>query len=308
MEGDLDLTAGKETDEQRLERLGKAAKVKREKDSPPVKSLAARLCAVMGAVKNIPKNGYNSFHKYAFMKEGDVATAMRELLAKEGVFIMPTIEEVTTTEHGTTNSGATKWMTRVRVKYTFINSENPDETYETIHYGDSLDNEDKGIYKALTGCHKYFYLRTFSLGTDDDPESTNEDQSVVNKVSSSPSSRSNEHKPAPNQPHVTQTKGGGFPSGTDWNSYAYCYNVPYKIMIANNGATKDLLKSKQSRWNPDNKYWYSNFYIDQLKAYVVGEAPPSNPALQQVPLEQDNFGWDSPPPSDDAPPIGEPNI
>lgn len=138
-------------------------------DIKVIKSLAAKLCLIMSECSNIEKKGFNSVQNYKFIREADVSDAIRKLLATHGVFCLPSVEDIS--EHEIeSRSGAKGTYIRAKVKYTFINAEDPNDKLEAVHYGDGSDFGDKGLYKALTGCHKYMMLRTFCLGSEEDPE------------------------------------------------------------------------------------------------------------------------------------------
>lgn len=137
---------------------------------PPARTLAEKIAAVMGHLNRVPKNGRNAFHGYDYATEGDVADTVREALAAEGVACIPSVEEFQTKE-GTTAKGAPQVIATVKVKYTITDGH---EVLSAIFFGMAADNApgDKALYKALTGAHKYFMLKTFSISTgdDEDPE------------------------------------------------------------------------------------------------------------------------------------------
>lgn len=135
-----------------------------------IKSLAARICDVMAQCKTLEKDGFNKQQNYKYVTESTVADTIRKLAGEAGIAIFPSVDSVEKVEAGHTNSGNVWWLTKVWVVYTLINAENPDDKLISRHYAEALDTADKGIYKALTNCHKYMLLRTFCLGSDDDVE------------------------------------------------------------------------------------------------------------------------------------------
>ena len=62
-------------------------------------------------------------------------------------------------------------MTVIKMRFTWINAENPEEQIVTLWEGQGVDNGEKGIGKAATYAEKYFILKTFNIPTDkDDPD------------------------------------------------------------------------------------------------------------------------------------------
>jgi hypothetical protein len=134
-----------------------------------MKTLAAKLCDIMAECKNIPKNGRNTFQNYNYVMAADAAEYIRELMVKHGVIALPLIEDIEQTPFKTAK-GADNFLVRVTVTYTLINAEDPKDTYLVKMAGTGSDTSDKAIFKAITGCQKYFIFNTFLLGGDDDPE------------------------------------------------------------------------------------------------------------------------------------------
>lgn len=134
------------------------------------RNLYQRICAIMGDAGTLAKEGKNIAQNYKYLRETDVADLMRGLCAKHGVAIIPNVVEYARSEEGRTKSGNPIWLSRVKVAYELVNSEEPADRISTICFGEAYDGADKGLYKASTNAHKYFLVRTFSLGSDDDVE------------------------------------------------------------------------------------------------------------------------------------------
>jgi hypothetical protein len=123
--------------------------------------LLAKLHRITTALEPIVKKGYNAFHKYKYATEFDVLTALREQFTKEKLLILPDTES--------TNYDPNSGITTVRVRYRIYDTETG-AVAVSIFEGQGADKQDKGIYKAYTGCMKYFLLKTFQIPTTDDPE------------------------------------------------------------------------------------------------------------------------------------------
>lgn len=147
-----------------------------------IAKLSKKLCAVMGDLKEIEKTGWNDFHKYEYLKETDISNTVRPVLAKHNVFIYSSVVEHTRTpiELQGRNGPLLTFITDIRVSYTFVDGDSG-EAMSCVFPGTGIDGQDKGLYKALTGAHKYMLLRTFNLGSDEDPE---KDESPTKQASS----------------------------------------------------------------------------------------------------------------------------
>jgi len=138
--------------------------------NPLRKTLATKLSEIMGAMRYIPKEGFNAAQKYKFVRESDVAEKVSELLAERGIYLHQTVIRHGRSELYTTVSGNTMWLTEVEVEFSFIDGETAEKSPASVFVGYGADTGDKGIYKAITGAEKYFLMKTFLVSTGDDPE------------------------------------------------------------------------------------------------------------------------------------------
>jgi len=128
-----------------------------------MKNLAIKLIKVMTGVKRVAKNGRNTFQNYDYVTEADILEAVRDELAKEGVFIFSSVI-------GTDKNNE---MTSVVMQHTFVDTESG-ETFEVKSFGQGADKGDKGGNKAVTAAMKYMLMKNFLIPTGDDPEATDE--------------------------------------------------------------------------------------------------------------------------------------
>lgn len=133
------------------------------------RTLAMKLVDIMGEAGTIKKEGFNEFNKYSYVKESDVAEKLQGLFVKHKVFVLSSVDQVSE-EQVTSSTGKPNMYAKVRVIYTFVNAENTEDRYVVTAYGSGMDVGDKAAYKALTGAHKYFLIRNFNLGSDEDAE------------------------------------------------------------------------------------------------------------------------------------------
>lgn len=125
--------------------------------------LAEKLVQVMQSVENIPKNGFNEYHQYAFAQEADILRAVRGKLAELGVLVLTSIDEAK-------RQGD---LTEVSTIHIFLDAETG-EKLEVKGYGQGQDKNDKGGPKAITSAVKYFLTKNLLLPTGDDPEQDQE--------------------------------------------------------------------------------------------------------------------------------------
>jgi len=113
----------------------------------------------MSLVNRVPKNGYNSFHKYNYATESDLTESIRPILFESGLAFFSTVLEQE-------RDGE---FTKVKMEFTLADIETG-ETLKSTFWGEGQDKGDKGLYKAYTGATKYFLMKTFLIPTGDDPE------------------------------------------------------------------------------------------------------------------------------------------
>lgn len=136
---------------------------------PGKKTLVQKLAEVMGEVERVAKRGRNDFHKYDYATEADIMAAVREHMAKQGLIIVPDVEEISWRNDGT--------ICTLKVAFTIFNGETVHTEEVSGHeritfrvYGEGQDKGDKATYKAMTGATKYALLKLFLIPTGDDPE------------------------------------------------------------------------------------------------------------------------------------------
>lgn len=127
-----------------------------------LKSIYSKVGKVMSQVSRVPKNGYNSFHKYNYTTESDLTESIRPILLEAGLaFFSNVLEQDREGE-----------FTKVKMEFTLADIETG-EVLTSIYWGEGQDKGDKGLYKAYTGATKYFLMKTFLIPTGDDPEADN---------------------------------------------------------------------------------------------------------------------------------------
>lgn len=128
----------------------------------------------MGQINAIAKGRKNSTQGFQYRGIDDVMNELHGILAKCGIFIVPTVlEEQRTT--GTTAKGGTMFYTRLKIKFTFYAKDG--SSVESIVIGEAMDSGDKASNKALSIGLKYALLQVFCIPTEDDkdPDATTVD-------------------------------------------------------------------------------------------------------------------------------------
>lgn len=137
--------------------------------SADIGPVARKIHAVMSEVEKVGKDRKNEFQKYKYAGEADVVKVIRAAMVNHGLVAVPNLTSKSTIDAGATKSGTSQWLTEITVEYTMIDIETG--SFITASFaGAGIDSGDKGLYKAFTGCNKYFLLKSFQIETDDDPE------------------------------------------------------------------------------------------------------------------------------------------
>ena len=122
-------------------------------------SIYAKISKVTDEVSVIPKNGYNGHFNYNYVREDDIIEMVRPILVKHGLVYVPNVVEQQ-------RNGE---FTKVNLEFTLADVDSG-ETLKSNFWGEGQDKNDKGLYKAYTGATKYFLMKTFQIGSGDDPE------------------------------------------------------------------------------------------------------------------------------------------
>lgn len=145
-----------------------------------LKNLAMKMIKIMQDVEYIQKTGFNSFHKYKYATDSDVAAAFSKAMRKHNVFMFSSILERSCDRYMTRGNKETFLIT-VKLEVTFVDADSG-EQFTGTYFGDGSDSDDKGVYKAMTGAQKYALMKTFLVETGDDPERDNTNDNFDNYI------------------------------------------------------------------------------------------------------------------------------
>ena len=120
-----------------------------------------KLLAITEEAEKIPKNGYNSFSKYNYVRAVDALGHIKKLLIKYKIHLTLSEKECKRYRDGN------NFHTEINGVARFIDVEDPKDYHETTYYSVSADTLDKDIFKAKTNGLKYLFMQEFKLVTDD---------------------------------------------------------------------------------------------------------------------------------------------
>lgn len=146
---------------------------KKTKEKTIEKSFALKLYNLMVHCDRVPKDGTNEHQNYQYATEATLKAKFREGLIKERLFFSATQEEVIAKRilTGLDKQGNEKGtqITTVKMKFEILDVDSSASRY-FICYGTGTDNQDKGLYMAITGAIKYFIFSFTLMPSGDDPE------------------------------------------------------------------------------------------------------------------------------------------
>jgi hypothetical protein len=155
-----------------------------------MKNLYQKINDIQKQVKSVHKGGtvkINERQSYSAVLHDDVTGLLHDPIANAGIVAMARMEscdleilEVQKSYQGQTTSSKS-YMVKVWASVTFINSDNPQEQYQTQCFAYAIDSGDKATGKAYSMAIKYCYLKTFMLESCDDEESRDYENSWKNE-------------------------------------------------------------------------------------------------------------------------------
>lgn len=125
------------------------------------KNLHQKISAVMQDVQYLTKDDHIKFNKtnYRAISEEKVTSTVRESLIKNGLVILPVVQDHS--REGT--------LSTVDTTYKIVDVDTGDHEL-IVSSGTGVDTQDKGVGKAMTYSYKYLLLRTFAIPTGEDPD------------------------------------------------------------------------------------------------------------------------------------------
>jgi len=165
-----DLVATAEADADQIPPESPEDAAKRIFDSDLTKrTVVAKLARIMADLPTIEPGGHNKHFDYRYITDKQVNSVVRPRMAREHLIVIPDVVEESWVETKTARGG-TSWVTKLKVLFTVIDADSGDSiSGHGFGYGD--DSGDKGANKAFTAAMKYWLLKLFQMGGEDDLES-----------------------------------------------------------------------------------------------------------------------------------------
>ena len=129
------------------------------------KNIYQRLLDVMKEVKGVNKGSAKVNNQYAFVSHDAVARLLHDPLINNGIMMTSSVVDVQ--QDGN--------RTSIMLEVLYTNVDKPEDRIKVLFPGYGIDNQDKGIGKAISYAMKYCLLKTFCLETGDDCEKDNID-------------------------------------------------------------------------------------------------------------------------------------
>lgn len=107
---------------------------------------------------------------YRAVAEIDVLNAIKPIEFKYGVKSLPIDREIIESKETETKSGTINQFIRIKTTFRFINVDIPTDYIDVISFGDGVDSGDKASGKGQTYADKYALLKSYKIGTGDDPD------------------------------------------------------------------------------------------------------------------------------------------
>lgn len=145
------------------------------------KNIYAAINAVMKDIGSIRKDETNDFDHYKFRGIDAVYNAIQPALVKNGVFIVPDLQDINQEER-TSGNNKTMIYTTVKVRFTLYAEDGT--SISGVFPGEAMDRSDKSTNKAMTAAYKYMIFELFTIPTEDNQDADKESPEAGKKKTS----------------------------------------------------------------------------------------------------------------------------
>lgn len=145
------------------------------------KNIYAAINAVMRDIGSIRKDETNDFDHYKFRGIDAVYNAIQPALVKNGVFIVPDLQDINQEER-TSGNNKTMIYTTVKVRFTLYAEDGT--SISGVFPGEAMDRSDKSTNKAMTAAYKYMIFELFTIPTEDNQDADKESPEAGKKKTS----------------------------------------------------------------------------------------------------------------------------
>jgi len=138
------------------------------KENAPL-TIHQAIAAAMKDIEAIGKDRENAAQHFRFRGIDDVYNALHPIMARFGIFSVPSVVAERTEERASRNGGALIYR-MLTVQYTFFAADG--SSVQATVIGEGMDSGDKASNKAMAVAHKYALLQLFAIPTEDmvDPD------------------------------------------------------------------------------------------------------------------------------------------
>ncbi|MBA3829942.1 MAG: ERF family protein [Taibaiella sp.] len=156
-------------------------------------NLWQKLAAISKEIGHIEKTGKNSHFNYNFIEHSNVVATCREIMFEYGVEV-----DLEVLDGQFLDSGGKTTRTALNMRYYVTNADKPDENFNRLWFSEAMDQQDKGVNKALTAAEKNIFMKLYHISDVDLEADENDIQSPSKKpVQSQPRPA---QAPAPSRP------------------------------------------------------------------------------------------------------------
>lgn len=228
--------------------------------------LQKKKAKVVGSIQRIAKNGWNDFHKYEYSTESDIKEGVRSLLSEAGLTL--DVELISDEKEEVQTRQGKAWLHTVTME--FILTDN-DTGYMDVKRskGVATDTGDKGLYKAYSGCIKYYLINNFLISTgekENDPEYGDSEQVFEEpKAAKGSSGKGSQTKSGSSGNKKTQTK--------QQKPKASISSIEAKWKVLNNGSLeglKEYIAKKQAEGKDLD--WIDQILLGKIQAKQAEKA------------------------------------
>ena len=158
--------------------------------------------AIAGVISDcgfVSKDKVNKQQGFKNRSVDDVFNALHPALAKNKVFIVPTILERKEEVIGQTAKGAKIIKVVCKIKFTFYGEDG--SSFCSIIYGEGMDMGDKATNKAMAIAYKYVCFQVFCIPTEDmsDPDAENLEGEIANPYQETKKTKGQKKEPETEQ-------------------------------------------------------------------------------------------------------------
>lgn len=214
--------------------------------------IAKQMIAVMRDITAISKDRKNEQQGYKFRGIDDVYNELHDVMAKHGVFSVPTVLEERT-EDRTTKSGSALIYRILKIRYDFYAEDG--SSISSIVMGEGMDSGDKASNKAMSVADKYCLMQAYKIPTVEAKDPENDSPGYKDELMPKHSPQQQNQQRAPQQqrpagppPGAPPQPQAAPPSGPAPETRQ---TVGYDGSTAHQQGLQKMLKQK----NVPEKYW-----------------------------------------------------